>query len=123
MFHQRVLRACQRGLRAFCRGLMACFRGLRASQRDLRASQRGLRASQRGLGACHRGLRACQEAGGDGRTYGRTDLRMYGISPHSTGFCPLLGPLPKSMREICGKHSVSVQGHMYNQNDNCAKWI
>ena len=28
---------------------------------------------------------------GGGRTYGRTD----GISPHSTGLRPLLGPLPK----------------------------
>ena len=27
----------------------------------------------------------------DGRMYGRTD----GISPHSTGLRPLLGPLPK----------------------------
>ena len=44
---------------------------------------------------------------GDGRMYGQTDIQMdkhtdqwtdrstYGISPHSTGLHPLLGPLPK----------------------------
>ena len=31
----------------------------------------------------------------DGRTYGRTYGRTDGISPHSTGLRPLLGPLPK----------------------------
>ena len=30
----------------------------------------------------------------DGRTDGRADGRTYGISPHSTGLRPLLGPLP-----------------------------
>ena len=29
-----------------------------------------------------------------GRTDGRTDGRTYGKSPHSTGLCPLSGPLP-----------------------------
>ena len=31
----------------------------------------------------------------DGRTDGRTD----GISPHSTGLCPLSGPLPKKKKK------------------------
>ena len=38
--------------------------------------------------------------GGDGRTYGRTNVRTDeqtdGKSPHSTGLRPLLGPLPKN---------------------------
>ncbi len=32
----------------------------------------------------------------DGQTNGQTDGRTNGKSPHSTGLCPLLGPLPKS---------------------------
>ena len=43
--------------------------------------------------ACQRGLEACQWA------LGGTDVWMNGptdrISPHSTGLCPLLEPLPK----------------------------
>ena len=31
-----------------------------------------------------------------GGTYKRTDERMYGKSPHSTGLRPLSGPLPKN---------------------------
>ena len=43
-----------------------------------------------------------QPAGSEGQPEGgRTDVRMdgrtYGISPHSTGLCPLSGPLPKKL--------------------------
>ena len=91
----RGLRACWRGLRACWRGLRACWRGLRAGWRGLRASQQGLRASWRGLGASQHGLRASQRGAG-GRMDGRADGRTDGISPHSTGLCPLSGPLPKN---------------------------
>ena len=36
------------------------------------------------------------QGGTDVRTYGRTD----GISPHSTGLCPLSGPLSKKKKKI-----------------------
>ena len=64
----------------------ACQRALRARWRVLRANLRSLR----GLRVSWRSLRASQ-----GGTYGQTDRRTYGISPHSTGLRPLSGPLPK----------------------------
>ena len=35
--------------------------------------------------------------GGNGRTDGQMDERTNGKSPHSTGLCPLSGPLPKKI--------------------------
>ena len=102
-----TLRACWRGLGAGWRGLRAGWRGLRAGWRGLRASQQGLRASRQGLRASRQGLRTSQR--GDGQTDGRT----FGISPHSTGLCPLSGPLPKNQQNTViesikkGSHSSS----------------
>ena len=89
------------GSEAFQRGLRACQRVLKACQRGLKACQRGLRAYQRGLRACQESLRAYQRAWGmDVWTYGRRDR----ISPLSTGFVPLSGPLPKNhFYELCSR--------------------
>ena len=35
----------------------------------------------------------------DEQTNGQTDGQTDGISPHSTGLRPLLGPLPKNLKE------------------------
>ena len=43
------------------------------------------------LKAYQKGLMACQEA------QRGTEVHMDGISPHSTGLCPLSGPLPKKI--------------------------
>ena len=45
-----------------------------------------------------------------GRTDGRTDVRMDGISPHSTGLRPLSGPLPKKRERmtITGKGMTTI---------------
>ena len=40
----------------------------------------------------------------DGRTGGRMDGRTDGISPHSTGLCPLSGPLPKTEINKADRH-------------------
>ena len=67
-----VLRATWKGLRPTHQGLGASWRALRASQRGMRATKQGLRASQVGMYKW-----------------------SYRISPHSTGLCPLSGPLPE----------------------------
>ena len=82
------------------KGSDSSWRGQRASWRGLRSSWRFLRASQRGLRAYQRGLRACQEGWG-GRMDRQTDVRTDGISPHSTGVCPLSGPLPCYLLRLC----------------------
>ena len=66
------------------------------------------------------GLRACQEAQGgrtDGWTGGRIDVRMYGISSHSTELLPLFGSLPIKGR--CRGDGSKVE---YSLTSFCRKW-
>ena len=46
-------------------------------------------------------------SGRGGRMDGRTDGQMYGKSLHSTGLCPLLGPLAKKGKEEKEKERIS----------------
>ena len=102
------LRASWRGLRASLMGLRTSQQGLRAGWGGLRAGWKGLRASQQGLRASQQGLRASQR--GDGRTDVRTDGQTDGISPHSTGFRPLSGPLPCYLLQL---HHIKEAGQGY----------
>ena len=105
---------CQRGLRANCRGLRAWQTGLRACARGLSACQNGLPEGPEGLPKGPERLpegpeglpERPEEAGGDGRTDGRT----YGISPHSTGLRPLSEPLPCYVLQF---HHIKKAGHGY----------
>ena len=86
--------------------LWAIRPGLRPSQPGLRPSQPGLRPSQTGLRPSQPasqvsgfrdgwlGLRPGWMAQRGERTDGLTNERTNGKSPHSTGLCPLSGPLP-----------------------------
>ena len=40
---------------------------------------------------------------------GRTDVRMDGISPYSTGLCPLSGPLPKKNKRTKEKGRTEMK--------------
>ena len=48
-----------------------------------------------GYGPMDRPINRWMDGQTDGRMDGQTDGRMDGKSTHSTGLCPLLGPLPK----------------------------
>ena len=79
------------------RGPRASLRNLRPTNQSLRASGRGLRASQGGLRAPRQGLRSSQG-----------DVGTFGISPHSTGFCPFLGLLPKKDGRVKNEERMMI---------------
>ena len=76
------MRTCPR-----CEGLQEGLEGLSVGSKGLPEGPEGLPEEPEGLPEGPEGLSG---GWGDGRTYGRT----YGISPHSTGLCPLLVLLP-----------------------------
>ena len=125
---QRDLRACQRGLRACQRGLRDCQEAKGGSE-NLPEGSEGLLEGPEGLSEQSEGLlerpggllegpeglpegpeglpegpEGLSGGWGDGRTDGRTFVRTYGISPHSTGLCPSRGRCPIS--QGCIKLSV-----------------
>ena len=79
-------------------GLSKVSEGLSEGSEGLSEGSEGLPEGPEGP----EGLPEGPEEAWGGRTYGRTDVRLYirtdGISPHSTGLRPLSGPLPKKCR-------------------------
>ena len=82
----------------------------------------GSEAFLAGSEACLAGSKACLAGswalkGGNGRTYGRTDVRTYGHtdgkSPYSTGLRPLSGPLPRCSPTSTRKLYKAGQGYRW----------
>ena len=73
-------------------GLSEGSEGLPEGPEGLPEGLEGLPEGPEGLSEGPEGLPEGPGGGGGERMYGRTD----GVSPHSTGFSPLSGPLPKN---------------------------
>ena len=96
------------GLSEQSEGLPEGPRGLLEGPEGLLEGSKGHPERPEGLPEGPEGLPEGSEAALGGQTYGWTDGWMDGISPHSTGLCPLSGPLPKKPNIRVGLRSPSV---------------
>ena len=108
---------------SICSPLWAIHPGLRPSQPGLRPSQPSLKPVTWLAGWL--GLRPGWMAQRGGRTDvrstdGRTNKRMDGKSPHSTGLCPLSGPLSKKSKvnyEVGDSGSGNIQSRVRKEEN------
>ena len=87
------MRAYQKGSQALPEGSKGLSEGLEGLPEGLEGLPEGFEDLPEGPEGLLGGLRACYWGLSRG-SQGQGDKWMDGISPHSTGLCPLSGPLP-----------------------------